>query len=202
MNTTLKSARPWLALVMSAMSAAVLAQSGLKTPDSTAWPRWQARVGLSTAAPLGAEAAANGSQRVAEAQVFGDYYFTGPGFGQGRVSGGLRATSGLVFGPRSATLGTTALAQTRGNGLSMTVLRSQIDSGADTSSTIPYVGLGYTGLVTRTGLSFTADVGVMARGPGSGIRLGRSVQGQLVLEDYLRELRLAPVLQLGVSYSF
>jgi hypothetical protein len=38
----------------------------------------------------------------------------------------------------------------------------------------------------------------MALNPGSGLRLGR---GQS-LDDVVRDMRLTPVLQLGVSYSF
>ncbi|HSQ72916.1 MAG TPA: hypothetical protein VLM87_10890, partial [Rubrivivax sp.] len=49
------------------------------------------------------------------ARMLGDYYLTGPGFGDDHVSGGLRVTSGLAIGPRD---GTTALPPSRlGGGL-------------------------------------------------------------------------------------
>jgi hypothetical protein len=65
---------------------------------------------------------------------------------------------------------------------------------------VPYVGLGYSGLTGRGGWGFAADVGVMAL-HGDSVRFGR-LSGAQSLDDLLRDLRLTPVLQLGVSYSF
>jgi hypothetical protein len=68
--------------------------------------------------------------------------------------------------------------------------------------TAPYLGIGYTGMSIKGGLSFSADVGVAAMNPGPGLRFGRVVSGAQSFDDMLRELRLTPVIQLGVSYSF
>jgi len=45
-----------------------------------------------------------------------------------------------------------------------------------------------------------ADLGMI--GQNSATKFGRSASGSPSLDDQLRDMRLAPVLQLGVSYSF
>ena len=65
------------------------------------------------------------------------------------------------------------------------------------NATLPYLGFGYTGLSARSGWSFSADLGLVAQTPG-GIKVIRSQS----LDDAVREMRLAPLLQLGVSYAF
>jgi len=59
------------------------------------------------------------------------------------------------------------------------------------------MGVGYTGLSVRSGWSFSADLGLVAQNPG-GLKLIRSQS----LDDAVREMRLAPLLQFGVSYAF
>ena len=56
--------------------------------------------------------------------------------------------------------------------------------------------------LTFTVLGHKADVGVMALNPGSAVKLGRVVGGNQSLDDVLREMRLSPLVQVGVSYSF
>lgn len=122
------------------------------------------------------------------ARLFGDYYLTGPGFGAGQVSGGLRFTSGLSFGTAPAGEGS----------------YWQLPSAGVASSdrALPYLGLGYTGLSSRAGWGFTADVGLGGLRPGEQLRFGRSGPSAAQVENVLNDLRLAPVLQLGVSYAF
>ena len=67
-------------------------------------------------------------------------------------------------------------------------------------ATVPYLGLGYNDRPLRSGWGFTADVGVMALRPSGGLRLDRG--GVPTVDDVQRDLRLAPVLQLGASYAF
>lgn len=43
---------------------------------------------------------------------------------------------------------------------------------ADAALTAPYLGLGYTGWLTKTGLSFSADLGVTAERPGARWQFG------------------------------
>jgi hypothetical protein len=75
------------------------------------------------------------------------------------------------------------------------------DSSVD-APTLPYVGIGYTGLSPRGGWSFNADVGVVSLSPGNAAKLGRFFGGGQSLDDAVRDMRWSPVLQLGVSYSF
>ncbi len=168
-------------------------------PDQLPWARWQGRLSLGTAAPVwrpGIE-----STKLGSASLMGDYYFgrslVGPG-----SAGGFRATSGLIFGPRSSlTTGQPGLAA--GNAFSIgsrlfgqSTMPYTSDTSGD-SATLPYLGLGYTNLAARSGWSFSADLGLVAQTPG-GIRLIRSQ----TLDDAVHEMRIAPLLQLGVSYAF
>jgi hypothetical protein len=175
----------------------VAAADGLQIrSDTVVWPRWQARFGLTTAAPL------NESRNALHgARLFGDYYFTGSGFNARGVTGGFRATSGLVAGPRSLALSSPTLPSRQGLtfSLSSRAVAAQPSDATDDASTVPYFGIGYTGVSIRGGWGFTADIGLV----GSGVRLGRTPFGtQGNIDELLRELRLTPVLQLGVSYSF
>ena len=64
--------------------------------------------------------------------------------------------------------------------------------------TLPYVGIGYTGLAPRSGWGFSADLGLIAKSPGNSPRIG----GGPSLDDQIRDMRMTPLLQLGVSYAF
>ena len=159
------------------------------------WARWQGRMAF------GAEPA---GLRLNTVSLMGDYYFTGSLAGS-RRAGGFRATSGLMVGPRSQSwlgqpglsagsafsIGTQAFGQTAS-------LPAAGDTATTDSATLPYLGLGYTGLSLRGGWSFNADLGLVARSPGNVVKFGRSQS----LDDTVRELRLSPLLQFGVSYSF
>jgi len=68
------------------------------------------------------------------------------------------------------------------------------------AGTWPYVGVGFTGAWPRHGWGFTADVGLGSRGNGLSLNPAGNDGGGL--DDVLRELRLSPVLQLGVTYAF
>jgi len=177
--------------------AAMAAQAnGLQIdPNTVDWPRWQARLGVTTAPQ---DTAGTGPRTMLEgAGLLGDYYFAGPGFGSGRITGGFRATSGLFTGGRANALSTPLLPTRDGSPFTLTT-RSRMapDSGVE-GGAVPYLGIGYTGLSLRGGWGFSADVGLV----GSGVRLGRPIPGGQV-DELLQELRLTPMLQLGVSYSF
>ena len=191
-----------LAAVIGVITTPAMALDGdslTLNPDQLPWARWQGRLSLGTASPVwrpGVE-----SNKVSSASLMGDYYFGRSLVGLGSA-GGFRATSGLIFGPRaSLTTGQPGLAAgnafsigSRLFGQSATPYTS--DTAGD-NATLPYLGLGYTNLAARSGWSFSADLGLVAQTPG-GIRLVRSQS----LDDAVRELRLAPLLQLGVSYAF
>ena len=75
------------------------------------------------------------------------------------------------------------------------------EATGDASAT-PYLGIGYTGSSLKGGWGISADLGLMAITQSSGVRLGKIFNGNQNLDDSVRELRLSPVLQVGVSYAF
>ena len=168
-------------------------------PDQLPWARWQGRLSLGTTAANWRPGTEVG--KVSSASLMGDYYFgrslVGPG-----SAGGFRATSGLIFGPRSS-LATGQPGLLAGNAFSIggrLFGQSAMPYTSDTigdSATLPYLGVGYTGASARSGWSFSADLGLVAQTPG-GIKLIRSQS----LDDAVREMRLAPLVQFGVSYAF
>ena len=186
------------------LAPAAFAASGeglTASADNLAWARWQGRVSLVTAAPAWRAdlAGADGSGlKLGTARLLGDYYFLQRDYGAG-VAGGFRATSGVIVGSRAAPWSPGAA----GSGFSVERRSAGIPVlvSADTS-TVPYVGIGYSGASLRGGWAFSADLGVMSLNPGGAVKLGRVFGNIQNLDDVVRELRLSPVLQLGVSYSF
>ena len=188
--------RRCMTVLTACMAAAAAHADGLQVnPDLVAWPRFQARLGITTAPhDLGSQP----RTLLEGAGLLGDYYFAGPGFGRGGITGGFRATSGLFAGARATAIATPLLPAREGSQFTLnTYARMAGDGQAETGGAVPYVGVGYTGLSLRGGWGFSADIGLV----GSGVRFGRSSTGSQV-DELLRELRLTPVLQLGVSYSF
>lgn len=184
------------------LASAPLAQAaeGLVVPSAeTLWPRWQARIAVQAASvsPLATSNlfdAGHAAQRgVRGGALFGDYYFAMPSFGSFRASGGV--VSGSLAGLPLANAGT-------GTRLGLSVNGSSLPLGAFGNEPVtasPYLGLGFTSAALwRSGLSISADIGLVAEHlatPG----VGRAVFGNQAME---RELRLSPLLQLGVRYAF
>lgn len=198
-----------LAGALALPSAAAMAADGDgTTPDSglLPWARWQGRLSLGTSAQpwrLGADRAA---PQLASASLLGDYYFSRSLTGPAQL-GGFRATSGLIFGPRSAlSIGQPGLAG--GSGFSVgsrtvgqTAMPYTNDPVNDTAR-LPYLGVGYTNLSVRSGWSVSADLGLVGQGAAGAVRLGRAFNGSQSLDDAIREMRMTPLVQLGVSYAF
>lgn len=181
-----------------------VASDGLIIPDS-AWPQWQARVSLGAAATPGAGLAGSSGapHRVVAANLLGDYYFSP--LGQGLTASGFRATSGLLVG--NAPLG--AFTSPVRLGSPFSVGRASLWSGdgspesAEPQTTLPYIGLGYSRLALQGGWGFSADLGLVAHNPSGAWQLGRALFGPARgLEDAVRQMRLAPVVQVGVRYTF
>jgi hypothetical protein len=199
-------------LLLTGGALPALAADGLQ-PGGDASPRWQARVQLSSQDDgLGGSADAQryGASRLLSANLLGDYYLTGSGLGG--VRGGLRATGGMLVGPLS-------LSQTGQTGAGLTLGSSNVQYGqnlavsqrsmgllspnpelGDPSLSMSYMGIGYTGHALRSGISFSADVGLLNNASLGGLRLGNSNASGM--EDVLRDMRYKPVLQLGLSYSY
>jgi hypothetical protein len=165
------------------------------------WPHWQARITLQSASvssvSLQGLADTGGMQRTFQGGgIFGDYYFANRSFGSFRASGGLMA--GAIGG---APLAVTAPGPRLGLSLSGSNL-PLAGVGLESLTTVPYLGLGFTGTRWLDGLSVTADIGIVAEhGPlAGGSRV--AVFGSQAMDNAVRELRLSPVMQLGVRYTF
>lgn len=154
-------------------------------------------------------AAGTSSPTIVSARILGDYYFGRPASTtQGSLSG-FRATSGLLLGPRPGTwAGSVGSVVSDTSSVSVErrhfgLLPPLLDATArETGRAVPYVGIGYSNVFDKGRWGVSADLGLMAlRSSTSGVRLGRAYETHAA-DDSLRELRLAPMLQLGVSYSF
>jgi hypothetical protein len=190
-------------LAVASAAPAVQAAEGLVAPAAeTLWPRWQARIAvqaasvsaLNASALFDAQAAQRGVQGGA---LFGDYYFARPSFGSFRASGGVMsgAFGGLPLAQASAAGSMVGLS------LSGSTLPAH-GAGTEAGAALPYLGLGFTGAPWRNGLAISADLGMVAERPSAAMGVGRAVFGNQGMDMALRELRLSPVLQLGVRYSF
>jgi hypothetical protein len=185
------------------VAPAVWAQSpGLTFDDRVQFgPRLQARVGVNTSTAPSDGSSASWHQQAGV--LLGDYYFSRARLGQGQVSSGFRATSGLMLGQRSLALGTPALAGPQG--MAVTQLRQPrsalpaIESASEPWAAVPYIGIGWSGVSVRGGWGVSADLGVSGRSGSNG---GLRVNGNQSLDDLLRELRISPMVQVGVSYAF
>ena len=171
-----------------------------------AWARWQGRLLLGTTSTPWRAGADNPVNRFGSASLMGDYYFGRTLLGP-TLLGGFRATTGLVFGPRS-TLGTGQPSLANGNAFSagsraigQPAAPYTNEPGSETGSAT-YFGVGYTGLALRSGWSFSADLGLVAQGAGAAARWGRSLNTSQSLDDAIRQMRMTPLLQLGASYAF
>jgi hypothetical protein len=189
-----------LAAVLAAGAGAAPANQGLiASAGEWLWPQLQARITLQTAAlsPVSLTRLADpgaASRSLQGASVLGDYVFATPGFGS------LRATSGVMLGTQG---GAPMLFAAAGPRLGVTVFDGGFaGAAADAPSTLPYLGLGYSSATLWRSVALSADLGVVAGRPAGLGGLGRAVLGNQAMDAAVRDLRLAPVLQLGVRYSF
>ncbi len=193
-------ASPPAAAAACLLALPALAQNGLLPPASDAvWPALELRVMVQTAplGPLPAAALALHGQAAAQRSVqggalFGDYVFVR------NPLGSLRATGGLVLGTLA---GTPTLLPAAGTRLGLGLLDAPPAAGGDNGAQ-PYLGLGYSSPALWRTLSVTADLGLVAGRPSGVTGVGRALFGQQAMDAALRELRLAPLLQLGVRYAF
>lgn len=203
----------WMLVTVAAVAAAApwtAHAEGLRAdPENLPWARWQARLTVGAPGSVWRPAMKAGDRStpaVRGMSLMGDYYFS-RSIAAGGIASGFRATSGLVFGPRSSLWAGRPAASGSGG---WSVDRRLFEPGAalqgvdvaSESATLPYVGIGYSGLSPRGGWSVSADLGLVALAPAHAVKLGRVVGGSQGLDELLRELRLSPVVQFGVSYSF
>jgi hypothetical protein len=186
---------PLLSLPWSAQAA-----EGLSAPSAeTLWPQWQARMTLQTTSVSRPNlwAVLDRARQPQAAQggaLLGDYYFAQPALGHFRASGGL------MFG----VLGGAPSLAASGNrwGLLVQSLGSAPTAATDSVGTVPYLGLGFTSAAWRNAWYLTADVGWVAEQPSALGGFSRALHGSLAWDQALRDMRLAPVVQLGVRLSF
>lgn len=163
-------------------------------------PRWQARLQLNSTDNAADSTPHLGGSRVLSANLLGDYYLTRSGLAG--VTGGLRATGGLMMGPLSMAQSSGGLALGSGpvSAGRRSLMSSPLDGYAlEGTSSLSYLGIGYTGRVLSSGFAFSADLGLMS-GSYAGLRLGRS--SAQAFEDAMRDLRFKPLLQLGLAYHY
>jgi hypothetical protein len=205
----------WIcAAVASALATAAAHAEGeglSANADRFAWSSFRSRIAFAPGAPGWradfAPIERTGGLQVGSIGLLGDVYLDGTKAAAGTPSTGFRATSGVLIGARSPFLGT---ASSSAGGLFASNRRlfgaspgtlAATDASVD-SSTVPYIGIGYSNLAAKSGWSFSADLGVVSQSPGNVVRFGRVFTGTQGLDDVVRDMHLAPVVQLGVSYSF
>lgn len=188
---------------LAALSGAPLsaAAEGLRLGEATAssriWPQWQARhtVLASPVMPLSVWARLDpgtSSEGLRTSLLVGDYLFSQPNLTWWPSGGVLRASGGLVMSHR---IGQGLRGPNVANGLAAPGL-------AQGTNALPYVGLGYGDGSVKGGWSVSADIGLVAESASSLARTGRALLGSQNLDGALRELRLTPLLHLGVHYAF
>jgi hypothetical protein len=169
-----------LALVLGLSALPAFSAGGGLTapPEALSQTRWHARIEVDTAPAyrqwVGQPLGQSSIVRMT--RFLGDYHLDTLKFGQ---TSGLRLTSGVLLNPRA------------------TALSVDNNRGA-----WPYLGIGYAGTGLKGDWGFSADVGLAAQNPGAVGQLGRAFSGDMAFSDALRELRLQPVVRLGVSYKF
>lgn len=145
--------------------------------------------------------------RVRGVRVLEDYFFS--------PASGFRATGGMIGGasitpwlPSANPLGSArslSLSVPRlGWGSPITNTVDPLDGGsAATTTAVPYVGAGFSS-PSRDGLwQFSADLGLISRSPASVGKISRVLtNGLSSVDDTLHEMRLQPMLQVGLSYAF
>lgn len=175
----------------SAMAAATppaaVVGDGLKVSSDSdeQWSSWQARLAMSTPTlPLLSSWSTTSPSN--NTMLAGDRYL---GWGKLGDGGGLRATGALLLG---------AGAMAPSSAASSPAAHGDFDS----PGALPYLGLGYSAWWARTGVGVSADVGVAAQRPGQAVRFGRVVSGTESLDEMLRAMQIAPMLQVNLSYAF
>lgn len=180
--------RHWLAaLTLSLGVVGAHANEAAPQSQAQAWEGLKARLAIgTTTARNDLSVFESDQQKINTLSLMGDYYLSRPWLG---TAGGWRATSGVLLGARSSVWSSPSL------------LDRRLAGDNSEAGTQPYLGLGYTGWSSKGGWGLSADIGLMGTSR-SAARFGKPVSGSSSLDDTVRDLRFAPLLQLGVSYSF
>jgi len=179
--TTLALGVAWALGLVPGLLVSAQAGQGLsvRADDDAAWPRWQARLQWLDA-PATRWSLFEGKllAPARRAALLGDVDLGNFGLQLPFAQGRFRATSGLLLGLREGVL---------------------LDRSLSTSA---YLGLGWSGWVPGTGLSFSADLGLTHAGRGAPWELEGLRLGPQAADAAGRDARLQPRLQLGVQYRY
>ena len=208
----MRAAKWVLSAIIGAASLSAAAEGTGLIPhiDNLPWARWQGRVSLTLQEPpfaTGLSSSAASGLQLSGVSLMGDYYLTHSLIGS-NSEGGLHATSGLILTPRSQPLAGQPVFGAQGGAFSVArrnALPAAALPGSDSSNDfakVPYLGVGYTGLSAKGSWSFSADLGLVALAAGNAVKFGRVFNGNQSLDDLVREMRVAPLMQVGASYSF
>jgi len=141
----------------------------------------------------------------AAASVGGDYYFSKNLVDAAAPPSGFRASGALLIRQPGVSLSDLAWSSRATTSLALPLRQpyaSLADPGTQGLSAMPYLGIGYSDYSLKTGWGFWADIGLVVQSPGNALGMARVMSGTQSLDDLVRELRLSPMLQLGVNYSF
>jgi hypothetical protein len=195
-------------LALLCMATLASAEGGLKVGTSGGyWSdvhtklRFSASVLDTTPSLVGPTAMAGAQDSVPlGASLGGDYYFSKDLATGGRPPSGFRASGALLIRQPGVSLSDLSW-QPRAI-TSLAAPQPLLDPGQLGITAMPYLGIGYSDYSLKTGWGFWADIGLVVQSPGSALGMGRVLSGAQSAEDLVRELRMSPMLQLGVNYSF
>ncbi len=203
--------RPVLPWALMAVAGIAGADGGLKVgPQGGFWSDVQTQlrfnaVVVETAPPLLGYAKTTGWSGYAPvaASVGGDYYFSKDLSDAAAPPSGFRASGALLIRQPGVSLSELAWSSRATTSLALPQ-RQGYTPPADPGSlnALPYLGIGYSDYSLKSGWGFWADIGLVVQSPGNALGVGRTLTGSQGIDDLVRELRLAPMLQLGVNYSF
>jgi hypothetical protein len=134
------------------------------------------------------------------ASLGGDYYFSRDLAAASRPPSGFRASGALLI--RQPGVSLSDLSWQSRSITSLAAPQPLTDPSHLGISTMPYLGIGYSDYSLKSGWGFWADIGLVVQSPGGALGMGRVLSGAQSVEDLARELRMSPMLQLGVNYSF
>jgi hypothetical protein len=204
----LRSTIPW-ALLWAASLA--IADGGLKVGvQGGFWSEVQTQlrvnaVVVETAPPLLGYATSTGWSGYAPAAVSvgGDYYFSKNLVDAAAPPSGFRASGALLIRQPGVSLSDLAWSSRAATSLALRQPYASLAEPAGQGlSAMPYLGVGYSDYSLKTGWGFWADIGLVVQSPSNALGMTRVISGTQSLDDLVRELRLSPMLQLGVNYSF
>jgi hypothetical protein len=204
---------PWALLVAAGIGHA---DGGLKVGSPGGyWSDLQTRLRFSAAVlePLPPQAALSVGRGEAghyglgaAASLTGDYYFYSRELIDPRLPpSGFRASGAVFVRPGGVPLSDLVWSSRASSGLAPSwrpAYGMAVDAGSLATSATPYLGIGYSDYSLKAGWSFWADIGLAVENPGQALGMGRVLTGSQGIDDLVRELRLAPMMQLGVNYAF